>query len=332
MLKLRVPDVTHLEDRQKDWEAFQRVVRGEAPDYRMENRYVRKDGSVVWVNVNMTVIRDSAGHPVCTMATIEDITGRKREEENLRRLATVVRDSNDAITIQDFAGGITAWNHGAEQMYGYSEKEALLMNIERLTAPGKVAEQKEFIRRLIEGEAITSFETQRVTKDGRILDVWMTVTKLMDGTGKPIGLASTERDISERKRANDMLGESQRLTEGILNAIPVRVFWKDANLVYMGCNAVFAHDAGFADPKDIIGKDDYQIGWRDQAESYRGVDRQIIESGCPDFSSKNLRRHPKGSTSRFFRARYLCAIPRGRFAAFLERIWTSPSARRRKSI
>ena len=294
MLKLRVPDVTHLEDRQKDWEAFQRVVRGEASDYRMENRYVRKDGSLVWVNVNMTVIRDSAGHPVCTMATIEDITGRKHEEENLRRLATVVRDSNDAITIQDFEGGITAWNYGAEQMYGYSAKEALLMNIERLTAPGKVAEQKEFIRRLIEGEAITSFETQRVTKDGRILDVWMTVTKLIDGDGKPIGLASTERDISERKRANDMLGESQRLTEGILNAIPVRVFWKDVNLVYMGCNAVFAHDAGFADPKDIIGKDDYQIGWHDQAELYRGVDRQIIESGCPRFLFEEPQTTPEG--------------------------------------
>jgi PAS domain S-box-containing protein len=126
-----------------------------------------------------------------------------RAEENLRRLATVVRDSNDAITIQDFEGGITAWNRGAELMYGYSEPEALAANIERLTASGKVAEQKDFIRRLAAGEAITSFETQRVTKDGRVLDVWMTVTKLMDEAGKPIGLASTERDITARKRAVD---------------------------------------------------------------------------------------------------------------------------------
>ncbi|PKN23866.1 MAG: hybrid sensor histidine kinase/response regulator [Deltaproteobacteria bacterium HGW-Deltaproteobacteria-22] len=125
---------------------------------------------------------------------------RKREEENLRRMATVVRDSNDAITIQDFEGRITAWNHGAELMYGYSEAEALLMNIERLTAPEKVAEQKDFIRRLVAGEDITSFETQRVTKDGRVIDVWMTVTKLMDDAGKPIGLASTERDITALKR------------------------------------------------------------------------------------------------------------------------------------
>jgi PAS domain S-box-containing protein len=118
-------------------------------------------------------------------------------------MATVVRDSNDAITIQDFEGRITAWNRGAELMYGYSEAEALAMNIERLTAPGKVDEQKDSVRRLVAGEAITSLETQRVTKDGRILDVWMTVTKLVDKAGTPIGLASTERDITARKRAEE---------------------------------------------------------------------------------------------------------------------------------
>ena len=224
MLKMRVSDVTHPEDRQKDWEAFQQVVRGEAPDYHMEKRYVRKDGSVCWVNVNMTVTRNAGGHPIGTMTTIEDITGRKRKEENLRRLATVVRDSNDAITIQDFDGGITAWNRGAEQMYGYSEKEALLMNIERLTAYGKVAEQKKFIRRLIAGEAITSFETQRVTKDGRVLDVWMTVTKLMDGAGNPIGLASTERDITERKREEENLRRMATVVRDSNDAITIQDF------------------------------------------------------------------------------------------------------------
>jgi PAS domain S-box-containing protein len=127
---------------------------------------------------------------------------RERAEagNEARRLATVVRDSNDAITIQDFMGRITAWNRGAELMYGYGEAEALQMNIEHLTAPGKVAEEKDFVRRLEAGEAVASLETQRVTKDGRILDVWMTVTKLMDEAGKPIGIASTERDITERKR------------------------------------------------------------------------------------------------------------------------------------
>jgi PAS domain S-box-containing protein len=138
----------------------------------------------------------------------------KRAAEEARRFETVVRDSNDSIIIQDLNGRITAWNRGAELMYGYSEKEALGMNIERLTPPGKLAEHKEFSRRLIAGEAVTSFETQRVTKDGRIIDVWLTVTKVLEkpidsviSTGRditnPIGIALIERNISERKKAED---------------------------------------------------------------------------------------------------------------------------------
>jgi PAS domain S-box-containing protein len=167
-------------------------------------------------------VRGRDGKYYGRIRSYRDITVRKREEENLRRFATVVRDSNDAITIQDFAGRITAWNHGAELMYGYGEEEALLMNIERLTASDKIAEQKEFIRRLIAGEAITSFETRRVTKDGRVLNVWMTVSKLLDDVGNPIGLASTERDITERKRTEEQIAEQAALLDKARGAILVR--------------------------------------------------------------------------------------------------------------
>ena len=166
-----------------------------------ETQRLAKDGRILDVWLTVTKLVDDAGKPIGIASTERDITERKREAEEASRMVTVVRDSNDAITIQDFEGRITAWNHGAELMYGYSEEEALQMNIGRLTAPGKVEEQKDFTRRLLAGEAVTSMETQRVTKDGRIVDVWMTVTQLMDDTGKPIGIASTERDITERKRA-----------------------------------------------------------------------------------------------------------------------------------
>jgi PAS domain S-box-containing protein len=103
-------------------------------------------------------------------------------------------------------------------------------------------------------------------------------------------------DITECKRAEEALRASQQIIEGILNAMPVRVFWKDKNLVYLGCNAAFARDAGFADPKDMIGKDDYQMGWRDQAELYRSDDRQVIESGCSKMLIEEPQTTPEGST------------------------------------
>ena len=206
---------------QKDF--IRRLIAGEAIT-SFETQRVTKDGRVLDVWMTVTKLMDDAGNPVGLASTERDITARKREEENLRRMATVVRDSNDAITIQDFDGRITAWNRGAELMYGYGEEEALLANIERLTAPGKVLEQKDFIRRLIAGEAITSFETQRVTKDGRVLDVWMTVTKLMDDAGNPVGLASTERDITARKREEENLRRMATVVRDSNDAILVKDF------------------------------------------------------------------------------------------------------------
>ncbi len=106
----------------------------------------------------------------------------------------------------------------------------------------------------------------------------------------------TTSDITELMQAKKTLRASHLIIEGIINAIPVRVFWKDRDLVYLGCNAIFAHDAGFADSKDIVGKDDYQMGWRDQAELYRGDDRQVIESGRSKLLIEEPQTTPEGNT------------------------------------
>ncbi|MDD5224143.1 MAG: PAS domain S-box protein [bacterium] len=193
------------EAEQKDF--LRRLIAGEEIT-SFETQRLTKDGRLVDVWMVVTKLVDAAGKVIGIASTERDITERKRETEEASRMVTVVRDSNDAITIQDFEGRITAWNRGAEKMYGYSESEALQANIGRLTPPDKVAEQKDFLRRLIAGEEITSFETQRITKDGRILDIWKTVTKLVDDTGKPIGIASTERDITERVRAEALLKQT----------------------------------------------------------------------------------------------------------------------------
>ena len=84
LLTMLVPEITHPEDRERDWDAFQNVINGKSSNYRIEKRYIRKDGETVWVSVNMTVIRDVTGQPLRTVATIEDITDRRRAEEQIR--------------------------------------------------------------------------------------------------------------------------------------------------------------------------------------------------------------------------------------------------------
>ncbi|MCC7300223.1 MAG: PAS domain-containing protein, partial [Verrucomicrobia bacterium] len=81
-----------------------------------------------------------------------------------------------------------------------------------------------------------------------------------------------------------------------LNTMPIRVFWKDMDLVYLGCNQVFARDAGFNTPQEIVGKDDYQMGWSPQAELYRADDRLVIQSGVPKLLNEEPQTTPDGQT------------------------------------
>lgn len=114
-------------------------------------------------------------------------------------------------------------------------------------------------------------------------------------------LPAIKRALSEAEKQQKLweaeaeLLASKQILEGIINAIPVRVFWKDRSLVYVGCNTTFARDAGFADPKDIIGKDDTQFRWSEHAETYRADDRQVIESGSPKLFFEEPMTTPEGN-------------------------------------
>jgi two-component system, chemotaxis family, CheB/CheR fusion protein len=130
--------------------------------------------------------------------TFVDIT-RMKEWDDIQRLATVVKDSNDAILLMDFEGKITAWNKGAEKMYGYKEGKATTMNIRELVPRDKADETEAFVKKLRGGEMVDSFDTQRITEDGKRLGVWLTVTKLADTEGKPVAIATTERDVTGKK-------------------------------------------------------------------------------------------------------------------------------------
>jgi PAS domain S-box-containing protein len=145
--------------------------------------------------------------------TMRDDPQRERVEEEHRRMATVLRDSNDAITVHNLDGAITAWNRGAKRMYGYTEAEALKMRIWDIVPKDKRAEARESGALIARGEFIPAIETQRITKDGRLLDVWLTATVLVDDDGKPIGIATTERDITERKQAEASLRVAHDMLE-----------------------------------------------------------------------------------------------------------------------
>lgn len=118
----------------------------------------------------------------------------------IRRLDVVLRDSNDAIIVHDLQGYIMAWNFGAEKLYGYNETEALRLNITQFISTDNTFNYMEVVKQIASGKIIEPFETQRVTNDGKILDVLLMLTSLKDDSGIINSIATTERDITEIKK------------------------------------------------------------------------------------------------------------------------------------
>jgi two-component system CheB/CheR fusion protein len=119
-----------------------------------------------------------------------------KQADKFKRLATVLSDSNDAITVQDLEGNILAWNKGATQLYGWTESQALKMNIREILPKDNIQDIYFIVEKLLKGDSIPSFKTKRKTKDGTIFDVWMTITALSDKKGQLIEFATTERDLA----------------------------------------------------------------------------------------------------------------------------------------
>ena len=132
------------------------------------------------------------------------------------------------------------------------------------------------------------------TSDGRRIEVEFVSNAYLVGDENVI--QCNIRDVTERKRTEAALSASRQIVEEIVNAIPARVFWKDKDLTFLGCNTAFARDAGFADARGVIGKDDEQMVWRDQAESYRAHDRSVIESGRAMPLLEETQTTPRGDT------------------------------------
>lgn len=169
-----------------------------------------------WWTGRITLYRTLDNRIAGVVLTFTDVSQVLRADEQARWLAAVLRDSNDAVYVHDFDGKISAWNRGAEQMLGYSTAEALQMNEERMSPDEFRTKFRAHWEHLRRGERVDTWEAQRRTKDGRILDVSVTATALKDETGRPVAIAKTERDITEQKRAHALLEyEIQQRTDAL---------------------------------------------------------------------------------------------------------------------
>src|SRR5205814_7352552 len=155
-------------------------------------------------------IRGDSEAPMGVVLVFRNVTERKQAEEAQARLAAIVESSDDAIVSKTLDGVILSWNAGAERLFGYAPLEAIGRPITLIIPPDRHDEEHEILARIAGGERVEHFETVRVAKQGRRIDISLTVSPIRDRAGRIVGASKVARDITGRKRAEEALKEADR--------------------------------------------------------------------------------------------------------------------------
>jgi PAS domain S-box-containing protein len=173
-----------------------------------EDVFIRKDGTFFDVVYSSAAIRED-GKITGLVVVFRDMTERKHAEEARARLSAIVDSSDDAIISKTVEGVVTSWNAGAERLLGYRAEEMVGQPIIAVIPPDHQDEEREILRRLRRGERVEHFETIRMAKGGRRIEVSLSISPIHDVTGKVIGVSKIMRDITERKQAEESLRLAQ---------------------------------------------------------------------------------------------------------------------------
>ena len=167
-----------------------------------------RDGTTIPIDDTAAPIRNAEGRITGTVLVFRDVTARRRAEETVRLLASIVESSQDAIITHDLAGRFTSWNQGAERIFGYSAEEMIGQPASLIAKSETEDEVPDVLRRIQAGEPIEQYQAVRRTKSGQLIDVSITFSPIYDEMGRISGVSKIARDISAQVRAAEQLARA----------------------------------------------------------------------------------------------------------------------------
>ncbi|MEZ4592372.1 MAG: PAS domain S-box protein [Chloroflexota bacterium] len=221
--------------------------------WRGENQVRTVEGRLIEVDQTIFPIRDDNQNIIQIATLMVDITERKKAEETLKFQAGLLAQISDAIITTDIHLNINAWNKAAEQIYGWSEEEALGQPIDSFLQTGWGQISKQEAQRILGETGFWHGELKQSTKDDKTKYVWASVSLLKNEQGEIIGGITVNRDITQQKQAEDALRTSEQQFQQFMRHLPGAVFIKDADGKTIYCNQLYAQASGKS-PQEIIGK------------------------------------------------------------------------------
>lgn len=214
---------------------------------------------------------------------VRDISERKlaeaKVERERNRLAAILKTASDGIHILNFDGLLVEANDAFLNMLGYDKTAIGRLRVTDFDVQLDAETIGKIFNKCIAQRDTLLIETRHRRSDGRDIDVEVG-SRAINLDGQDFIFCSS-RDITARKQTNTELRRSKAFLESVVENVPLQMFWKDLDSRYLGCNTKLAKNAGFGRPDELIGKTDFEMVWKDQAELYRADDKAVMESGNP---------------------------------------------------
>ena len=224
----------------------------------------------------------------------------KRAGETLSQLASIVESSDDAIIGKTLDGTIVSWNPGAENIYGYSAKEMIGKRISVLLPPDRPDEVIQILGEIRWGKRVDHFETVRMRKDGRRIDVSLTVSPIKDATGEVTGASTIARDITERKRAAEVLRQNEERYRNLVENSEALIYTHDSEGKFLSVNRAMVRHLGYERAEELLGRKLSEFLASDVLYLFDGYLNTVSKEGHAEGFMKLLTR---GREERFFEYR-----------------------------